>query len=61
MKFGEHLPPTIRSVGADGGGDPVDINFMWLPFGVLSFGVWAGFLSGYKKMRIFPKDWSKQG
>ena len=50
--LGGHVSPEISSLGSESGGSTVGINLMWLPFSLLSLGLWAGFLSGYVKLRV---------
>jgi len=52
LELGRHTTGSIKSLGATSGGKNVDINFMWVPFCLLSLGIWAGFLSGFTKMKI---------
>ncbi len=51
--LGRNASLEIRSLGASSGGAPIDINMLWFGFVLLSLGVWAGFLSGYVKMRAW--------
>ncbi len=58
--IGRHIDnPSIRSLGSEAAGSPSTVNLFWAPFALLSLGIWAGFLSGYWKMRIFPERWDK--
>jgi hypothetical protein len=47
VQFGNNHP-DIRSLDSS-----ADVNFMWVPAALFSLGLWAGFLSGYVKMKIW--------
>ena len=56
LTIGNHISnSSIRSLGSEGGGLPSQANMMWFPFDLLALGIWAGFLSGYVRMKAIDK------
>lgn len=46
-----NLFPAIKSLDSTSAGEPINTNLMWVPFALISLGIWFGFLSGYTKMK----------
>lgn len=55
--IGQHIHNlSIRSLGSEAAGEPSSLNLFWFPFAWLGLGVWAGFLSGYVRMKIIDNS-----
>lgn len=51
--LGENINnPNIKSLGSEAAGEPSNLNLFWFPFALLGLGLFAGFLSGYRKMKV---------
>jgi len=56
-EIGQHINNLwIRSLDSKSGDTPSTVNLFWFPFALFALGIWAGFLSGYMKMKIYDKS-----